>query len=33
LEAPEIRAAAVGTISKFGVKYPEMKDNIVTLLK
>lgn len=33
LEDSEIRAAAIGTIGKFGLKYPELKDNIVNLLK
>ena len=33
LEEPEIRASAVGTISKFGYAYPEMRDSIIDLLK
>ncbi len=32
LEEPEIRAAAVGTLSKFGVKYPELKEGIANLI-
>jgi coatomer protein complex subunit gamma len=33
LEEPEIRAAAVGIIGKFGANYPTLKPSMVNLLK
>ena len=33
LEDAEIRAAAIGTLGKFGLKYPDIKENIINLVQ
>jgi hypothetical protein len=32
LEEPEIRAAAIGTLGKFGLRYPELRDQMLKLI-